>query len=84
MVLLVLLTCLSANPDQCERVQPPYQEPMSTIECQSKAMLWAAQWAGDHPGYEVREMNCERVHNLMLTVNARLINNRLTAFPACD
>lgn len=57
MNVLIITACLASAPLACvhERIGPP----MPLMSCLTATQPAAAQWAGNHPGYEVRMIRCE-------------------------
>jgi hypothetical protein len=58
MLELVLIVCLSAEPDRCETIYLREGGPASMMQCLFSGAKEAAKWAGDHPGYVVKRWNC--------------------------
>lgn len=59
LVELVLVACLSAEPDRCETFREPFTEEMQLPQCVFQSQLRAAQWAGEHPEWTIKRFTCE-------------------------
>lgn len=58
MVELVLLVCVIAEPEKCEEILPPFQQPMTVNECLHQGPLVAARWSRTHPDWQVKGWVC--------------------------
>ena len=58
MVELVFIVCMLAQPATCERVYPPFAEPMTLAACMRQGQIYAVQWLEDHPGWRLRSWRC--------------------------
>jgi len=56
MIELLIIACLSSSPDQCRPHVVP--TPGSNLECMMSALQSVAQWAGDHPGWTIKRIEC--------------------------
>lgn len=56
---LVILACMTAQPDRCEAFREPFQEQIQMPQCVWQSQLRAAQWAGAHPDWVVKKVSCE-------------------------
>jgi acyl-ACP thioesterase len=59
LVQVLILACLVARPEHCERFEVLFAEPVSEIQCQFVSQLRVAQWQGEHPAWSVRSWRCE-------------------------
>jgi hypothetical protein len=60
LAVLSLIACLADKPAEC-RVYYPEMEPeegMGLAGCAVMGQRFAAQWAGMHPGWEVKKVRC--------------------------
>jgi hypothetical protein len=57
MVTLLLFVCLSQHPDMCEIKQHP-GEFESEQACSILGQFAAAEWAGEHPKWDVKGWKC--------------------------
>lgn len=55
---LVLIVCLSAEPDRCQTIYLREGGPGSMMQCLFNGAKQAAKWAEEHPGYVVRRWTC--------------------------
>lgn len=53
---LIILACLIANPDQCERTV--MRTPQTVAECHTARPLILAQWRRERPEMRVRQIKC--------------------------
>jgi hypothetical protein len=56
---LIVIACLVAEPDKCERFSLPFQEPMGIMRCMREGQLQIVTWADEHPSWHVRRWVCE-------------------------
>ncbi len=68
---LVLLVCLAASPESCreERVIMSPEASESRM-CMVGAVPVLAEWAGDHPEWQISRWKCERPGQVRVTRNA--------------
>jgi hypothetical protein len=56
---LVLIVCLSAQPDRCEEIYLREEAGAgSMMQCLFNGPKQAARWADEHPGYVVKKWRC--------------------------
>ena len=60
MLELVLIVCLSAQPDRCEQIYLVEETAPNMMQCLMSGPTQAAKWAETHPGYVVRRWTCGR------------------------
>ena len=59
MVELVLLACLIKEPEHCETFRIPFAARDGDAACVWQSQIQAAQWAGEHPDWVVKQVSCE-------------------------
>ena len=59
MLSIILSACLIANPKQCQdfKIQVDFQMPAKY--CPVRAQPVVAQWAGDHPQWQIERWKCQ-------------------------
>jgi hypothetical protein len=59
MLSIILSGCLIAHPAQCQdfKIQTDFQMPAKY--CTMKAQPVVAQWAGEHPQWEIKAWRCQ-------------------------
>lgn len=55
---LIVLACTLANPNACHEYHVLFQSSGSLQSCMSQAQPYLAQWAGEHPAYQIRRWRC--------------------------
>ncbi|HEY7670401.1 MAG TPA: hypothetical protein VH852_07175 [Hyphomicrobium sp.] len=59
MIEIVAFVCLIANASQCKDVRLTYLSGSSSPRaCMRFGQLELAKWAGEHPGWEIRNWSC--------------------------
>ena len=58
MLELILIVCLSGEPERCETIYLRQDQPASMMQCLFNGAKQAAQWAEEHPGYRVKRWSC--------------------------
>lgn len=59
MIELVLVYCLSSEPDRCQEKREVRQEVGGAIECMLKSQTDAEHWIATHPRYRLQGWRCE-------------------------
>lgn len=62
MIAIILSACLIADPNQCKDFKIPLDASTDGMDPQSCAMLappYFAQWASEHPAWQVRRWKCQ-------------------------
>jgi hypothetical protein len=59
LVELVLFACLIKEPDRCETFRVPFLDRMSIVQCAFQSQFRAAEWAGEHPAWQIRRFSCQ-------------------------
>jgi hypothetical protein len=59
MVQIIMLVCKLAQSDMCEEQRLQFAWQGSLQRCTMAAQIYIAQWAGDHPQWEVKNFHCE-------------------------
>ncbi|TRW94855.1 hypothetical protein FNJ84_18510 [Paracoccus sp. M683] len=57
MIEFILVACLTGAPDSC-RTETRLLTDMTLIQCMTSAQFLAADWAKDHPGWQVQRHSC--------------------------
>lgn len=57
MIEFVLIACLAQEPDRC-RTETRLLTDMTLIQCMTSTQFLAADWADDHPGWQVQRHSC--------------------------
>lgn len=57
MIEFILVACLSGAPDDC-RTETRLLAEMTLIQCMTSTQFLAADWAKDHPGWQVQRHSC--------------------------
>ena len=55
---LILLACTLANPTGCREYHLLFQTSGSLRSCMMQAQPYLAQWAGEHPGFQIKRWRC--------------------------
>lgn len=58
MVELLILACLAADPERCDRFKVPFYAPATTFECMLQGQIHMKTWAQDHPAWLVKGWRC--------------------------
>lgn len=60
MVELIIMACgfATSGPSTCREFAVQF-EGVSQFQCAVASQLARAQWAGDHPGYEIKKYRCQ-------------------------
>lgn len=58
MLSIILSACLVADPAQCREHNLPAQNIVDPTRCVLLAQPFVAQWAGEHPEWEVKKYAC--------------------------
>lgn len=59
MLTIVLSACLVADPQQCRDFKIPLDVNMDAMQCAMAAPPYFAQWAGEHPKWQIRRWKCQ-------------------------
>jgi hypothetical protein len=59
MIELVLVYCLSADPDRCTEQRPIFEEPLSGMACMMNAQKVALNYVAEHPEWHLARWRCE-------------------------
>lgn len=59
MIQIVMMVCRLAQPDMCEEQRLPFAGQETLQRCAMAAQIYIAQWAGEHPQWEIRNFRCE-------------------------
>jgi hypothetical protein len=59
MVQIIMMVCKLAQPDICEEQHIHFAWQGSLARCAMAAQMYIAQWAGEHPQWEVKSFHCE-------------------------
>ena len=62
MIELVLVYCLSSDPDRCLEPREVRQEVGSTMACTLQAQVTARDYVASHPQYRLKGWRCEVDH----------------------
>lgn len=57
MIEFILVACLSGAPDDC-RTETRLLTDMTLIQCMTSMQFLAADWANDHPRWQVQRHSC--------------------------
>lgn len=56
---IVLFVCLISDPRQCTQQRlPEILETNNPYQCSAVSPLYAARWAGEHPGWKIVRWRC--------------------------
>jgi hypothetical protein len=58
MIELVLIACLSKQPEHCEQYYVPTEPRLTMIECVVSGQIQLVQWHQDHPDWVIRRWIC--------------------------
>lgn len=58
MVELLILACLAANPERCDRFRMPFYAEITAFECMLQGQIYMKKWADEHPAWEVKGWRC--------------------------
>jgi hypothetical protein len=56
---LIVIACLVAEPEKCERFSLPFQESMGMMRCMREGQFQIVTWEDEHPEWHVRRWICE-------------------------
>lgn len=59
MLSIILSACLVAHPDQCRDFKIPLNVNMDAMHCTMAAPPYFAQWAEEHPQWQIRRWKCQ-------------------------
>ncbi len=59
MLSIILSACLVSNPGQCKDFKIPLDVNMDALQCAMAAPPYFAQWAEEHPGWQIRRWKCQ-------------------------
>jgi hypothetical protein len=59
MIELVLVYCLTAQPDKCTEQRPVFEEPLTGMACMMNAQRVAIQYVEEHPDWKLAGWRCE-------------------------
>lgn len=62
MIELVMVYCLSGEPNRCVERRQVMEEPTSVMACTFTAQQAAQQWVAAHPAWRLASFRCERDH----------------------
>lgn len=55
---LILLACTIASPSACHEYHLLFQSSGSLQSCMMQAPPYLAQWAGEHPAFQIKRWRC--------------------------
>jgi hypothetical protein len=58
-VALILAVCMVSNPQSCREEHLYFESHGSLRVCMGEAMPAMAEWAGDHPQWQIEKFHCE-------------------------
>lgn len=58
MITIILSACMVADPNVCKDYRLPLDGDMSTQQCAMAAPPYFAQWAEDHPAWQIKRWKC--------------------------
>jgi hypothetical protein len=61
MLSIILSACLVTHPDQCRDFKIPLDVTMDPLHCAMAAPPYFAQWAEEHPQWQIRRWKCQPV-----------------------
>jgi hypothetical protein len=59
MLSIILSACLIADPKQCRDFKIPLDVSMDVVQCSMAAPPYFAQWAEEHPQWQIRRWKCQ-------------------------
>jgi len=59
MLSIILSACLVANPQECRDFKIPLDTSADTLHCAMAAPPYFAQWADEHPAWQIRRWKCQ-------------------------
>jgi hypothetical protein len=59
MIQIVMMVCKLAQPDICEEQHIQFAWQGSLRRCTMEAQVYIAQWASEHPQWEIKNFHCE-------------------------
>ncbi|WP_334146488.1 hypothetical protein [Hyphomicrobium sp.] len=59
MLSIILSACLIADPTQCRDFKIPLDTSMDALHCAMAAPPYFAQWAEEHPQWQIRRWTCQ-------------------------
>ncbi len=59
MLAIVLSACLIADPKHCRDFKIPLDVSMDAMQCTMAAPPYFAQWAEEHPKWQIRRWTCQ-------------------------
>jgi hypothetical protein len=59
MIQIVMMVCRLTQPNMCEEQHIQFAWQGSLRRCAMEAQAYIAQWAGEHPQWEIKNFHCE-------------------------
>ena len=59
MLTIILSACLVIDPHQCRDFKIPLDVNMDAMQCAMAAPPYFAQWAEEHPKWQIRRWKCQ-------------------------
>lgn len=58
MIELVIIACLTAEPQRCDSFHVPFQQQYTVVQCMFQGQLQVMAWAEEHPSWQIKRWNC--------------------------
>jgi hypothetical protein len=59
LVELLIVACLVKEPARCEEFHVPFVDEMNVVQCMWQSTIHAAEWAADHPEWQIKKIRCD-------------------------